>query len=99
LELDKAFLEIKNPERVAILNKIKTGKDNYDNTFNNAVVKNQRKRNKAVTEPLNTKGPRIETHLTKIMQSANSDGDIQAAFLAGTAVRNYYWAGFMSQNF
>lgn len=88
LELDKAFLEIKNPERVAILNKIKTGKDNYDNTFNNIVTTSQQKLNKAVTETLNTKGPRIEVNLTKIMQSANSDGDIQAAFLAGTAVRN-----------
>lgn len=86
--LEKAFVEIKNPQRVAILNKIKNNKDIYVSTFNNIVVSNQQKRNKAVTETLNTRGPEIERGLTKIMQSANRDGDIQAAFLAGTAIRN-----------
>ncbi|GGI68609.1 hypothetical protein GCM10007978_02900 [Shewanella hanedai] len=88
LALDKAFLEIKNPQRVGMLNEIKSNKEIYVNTFNNIVVNNQQKRNKAVTETLNTRGPEIERGLTKIMQSANSDGDIQAAFLAGTAIRN-----------
>jgi methyl-accepting chemotaxis protein len=88
LALDKAFLEIKNPQRVGMLNEIKSNKDIYVNTFNNIVVSNQRKRNVAVTDTLNTRGPEIERGLTSIMQSANSDGDIQAAFLAGTAIRN-----------
>lgn len=86
--LDKAFLEIQNPQRVAMLNEIKSNKDTYVSTFNNIVVTNQQKRNKAVTETLNARGPEIERGLTKIMQSANEDGDIQAAFLAGTAIRS-----------
>ncbi|ACA88693.1 methyl-accepting chemotaxis protein [Shewanella woodyi] len=86
--LDKAFLEIQNPQRVAMLNEIKSNKDTYVSTFNNIVVSNQQKRNKAVTETLNARGPEIERGLTKIMQSANDDGDIHAAFLAGTAIRS-----------
>ncbi|MBW8182855.1 methyl-accepting chemotaxis protein [Shewanella nanhaiensis] len=86
--LDKAFLEIQNPQRVAMLNEIKSNKDTYVSTFNNIVVSNQQKRNKAVTETLNARGPEIERGLTKIMQSANEDGDIHAAFLAGTAIRS-----------
>ncbi|WP_394389712.1 methyl-accepting chemotaxis protein [Shewanella woodyi] len=71
-----------------MLNEIKSNKDTYVSTFNNIVVSNQQKRNKAVTETLNARGPEIERGLTKIMQSANEDGDIQAAFLAGTAIRS-----------
>ncbi|MCE0557631.1 methyl-accepting chemotaxis protein [Motilimonas sp. E26] len=86
--LKEAYKHIQNPARVALLDNIKKDKDIYLRTFNEQVVVNQQKRNKVVDETLNVKGPLIEQALTKVMLSAQADGDIEAAAAAGAAVRN-----------
>ncbi|SOE01758.1 methyl-accepting chemotaxis protein [Caenispirillum bisanense] len=47
----------------------------------------QAHRNDVVTGVLNAKGPEIERALTQIMESANRDGDVEAAYLAGMVLR------------
>ncbi|WP_434339243.1 HAMP domain-containing methyl-accepting chemotaxis protein [Motilimonas cestriensis] len=86
--LEETYKHIQNPARVALLDNIKKDKEIYLRAFNTQVVINQQKRNKAVDETLNVKGPLIEQALTKVMLSAKADGDIEAAAAAGAAVRN-----------
>lgn len=52
------------------------------------VTELQSQRNELVLETLNVVGPIIEQDLTGIMQSAVGDGDTEAAYLAGLAVRS-----------
>ncbi|MCE2570169.1 methyl-accepting chemotaxis protein [Motilimonas eburnea] len=101
--LDQAYQSIQNPKRVAMLDGIKKDKEVYLSAFNEQVVPNQKKRNAAVNNILNVKGPEIERALTKVMKSAEADGDIEAAVAAGTAVRNLllgrlYVAKFLVEN-
>ena len=101
--LEEAFKHIQNPKRVEMLETIKRNKDVYIDTFHSKVVKNQQLRNKGVNEVLNVKGPLIEQSLTKVMLSAEDDGDVEAAVAAGVAIRNLllgrlYVSKFLEEN-
>ena len=101
--LEEAFKHIQNPKGVEMLETIKRNKDVYIDTFHSKVVKNQQLRNKGVNEVLNVKGPLIEQSLTKVMLSAEDDGDVEAAVAAGVAIRNLllgrlYVSKFLEEN-
>jgi len=87
-QMVKAYDEISNPSRVKMLDALKAMKDQYVGTFSDAVVNNQRTRNDLVKGVLDKEGPQIEKKLTAVMQSAKNDGDIEAAFFAGQALRS-----------
>ncbi len=63
------------------------------------VVEKQAQRNQVVHDKLNVLGPQAERDLTAIMSSANDDGDVEAAFLAGIALRNLLLARLYAQRF
>ncbi len=86
-DLDRAYKEIQNPERVALLKTIESMKKEYLSTFTGIVISNMRSRNELVQGTLNVNGPEIERKLTQVMDSAKRDGDVVAAYHAGRAVR------------
>ncbi|SON51482.1 methyl-accepting chemotaxis protein [Vibrio tapetis] len=86
-DLEKAYREIQNPERVALLKSIDNMKKEYFGTFTGTVISNMRSRNELVQGSLNINGPEIERKLTQVMDSAKRDGDVVAAYHAGSAVR------------
>ncbi|QEQ98072.1 methyl-accepting chemotaxis protein [Neptunomonas concharum] len=99
----RAFADILNPERVNMLEKLKSMKQDYQNTFLETVVANMRKRNALVHDVLDANGPKIEKNLTKVMDSAKQDGDVIAAYHAGRAIRalllaRLYTAKFLVEN-
>ena len=99
----RAFADILNPERVDMLEKLKSMKQDYQNTFLETVVANMRKRNALVHDVLDANGPKIEQNLTKVMDSAKQDGDVIAAYHAGRAIRalllaRLYTAKFLVEN-
>ena len=99
----RAFADILNPERVDMLEKLKSMKQDYQNTFLETVVGNMRKRNALVHDVLDANGPKIEKNLTKVMDSAKQDGDVIAAYHAGRAIRalllaRLYTAKFLVEN-
>jgi len=99
----RAFADILNPERVDMLEKLKSMKQDYQNTFLETVVANMRKRNALVHDVLDANGPKIEKNLTKVMDSAKQDGDVIAAYHAGRAIRalllaRLYTAKFLVEN-
>jgi methyl-accepting chemotaxis protein len=59
----------------------------YREAFNK-VVNLKKERNRLVKGVLDVKGPQMEKHLTEIMETAEKDQDIEAAFYAGMALRN-----------
>ncbi|WP_304085057.1 hypothetical protein [Maridesulfovibrio ferrireducens] len=84
--MGQSLKEIKNPERTHLVKEASSLLAKYNQQF--GAVKNiQNQRNEQV-ENLNRDGPEIEHKLTEIMQSANTDGDITAAYYAGRALRN-----------
>ncbi|PKF55189.1 methyl-accepting chemotaxis protein [Alteromonadales bacterium alter-6D02] len=85
--MKKTFQEIQNPDRVKILKFVEERKSTYTSIFTNVVVKNQRLRNELVNGILNKSGPQIERKLTQVMDTAEKDGDVTAAYHAGKAIR------------
>lgn len=84
--MKEALKEIQNPERSHLVQEANSLLGQYGKQFE-AVKKIQTQRNEQV-DILNSNGPIIERKLTEIMQSANTDGDITAAYYAGRALRN-----------
>lgn len=64
-----------------------------------AVTRKQAERNELVLKKLNVIGPETERNLTAIMLSANTDGDVEAAYLGGMALRNLMLARLYAQRF
>lgn len=64
-----------------------------------AVTKKQAERNILVRKKLNVIGPETERNLTAIMRSAKTDGDVEAAYLGGMALRDLLLARLYTQRF
>ncbi len=84
---DIALEQIENDERAELVRKIDEELGVYKSHFE-AVVELQGQRDEQVVDVMDVIGPRLEQDLTKILMSAESDGDMQAAFYASMAMRN-----------
>ncbi|HDQ13664.1 MAG TPA: hypothetical protein ENN41_02475, partial [Sediminispirochaeta sp.] len=78
---------IQNPERSAILQEAEGLLREYDQHFDR-VVDLAGLRNELVYQNLDVLGPRVEQGLTEVLESAEADGDVQAAFYAGLALQD-----------
>jgi len=70
----------------------------YLNEFSK-VTDRQVEREELVLNQLNVIGPETERYLTSVMRSANSDGDVEAAYLAGMSLRTWLLARLYVQRF
>ncbi len=100
--LEEADREIQAPERAALIDQITREVSEYQNGFA-AVGQYMDRRHTLVHEHLNPGGLSMEQDLTEIMSTANDDGDLAAAFHAGTALRNLllarlYVTKFLDEN-
>lgn len=85
--LGTAQQEIQKPERATLVDSIDEQVRSYGSFFDE--VKAFRvQRNALVDGKLNVIGPQMEKKLTKILISAEEDGDFVAAFHSGLAMRN-----------
>jgi len=94
--------DIKDPKRAERVDEIETLLEDYKKGFE-AVTAYKARRNHLVNDVLNVNGPIMEKSLTQIMISANSDGDVTAAYNAGMTMRNLllarlYMAKFLDTN-
>ncbi|MBF0449712.1 MAG: MCP four helix bundle domain-containing protein [Candidatus Magnetomorum sp.] len=83
----EALREINDPQRAAKINAVDKEKEDYHNAFNR-VVEFMKQRNHAVKDILNIKGPLLEKTLSSIMDSAEKDNDISAAFHSGVSLKH-----------
>lgn len=84
--LKTAHEEIQNPERAQKIDFVDKSVEKYEAAFQE-VIGLQKKRNEAV-RILNAEGPKMAEALTKIMNSAEKDKDVQASHDAGIALRD-----------
>ncbi len=80
--LDEARKEIHNPERAKKVAFAGENLEDYENSFAK-VVELQKKRDELVSEKLDPNGLAMRVNLKEIMQSANADGDSEAAYYSG----------------
>nr|NJM02040.1 chemotaxis protein [Desulfobacula sp.] len=85
--LARAKAEIKDPDRLAKINSIEENVNGYGAGLAEVVNFMVKSRND-VNEVLNTKGILMEKSLTEIMVSAHADGDMNASFCSGLAMRD-----------
>lgn len=85
--LETAQAEIQQPERAALVDAVNEHVLEYQEAFTE-VVTHQDGISQMVEGVLNTEGPKMEQLLTKILQTANRDGDMTAAYNSGIAMRN-----------
>ncbi len=100
--LAEAQQEIQNPERAAKIDSVDDEVQDYQGGFEQ-VKQYMARRNTAVNDVLNVKGPLMENTLTDIMVSANQDQDLTAAYVAGLAMKHMmlarlYMAKFLDTN-
>ncbi|MEM6691621.1 MAG: HAMP domain-containing protein, partial [Planctomycetota bacterium] len=84
--LAEAQREIGKPDRAEGIDAIEQSLAQYREGFTQ-VIEQQNVRNQILDNELNTIGPQIERNLTNIMRTAREDDDVEAGFLAGTALR------------
>lgn len=85
--IEEAIELVSEEDRRAMLLEMEEQMGEYQGHFDDVLALNN-KRNEIVSGVLDATGPQIERELTKIMQSAYTDGDAEAAFLAGMVQRN-----------
>ena len=85
--LNTAHKEIQKPERAVKINKIEEELKSYEAAFKE-VVSFRTERDKLVNGALNKIGPQMEQSLSKVMESARADGQVEVGFFAGRALRN-----------
>lgn len=85
--LKEAKKEIVAPERATRINFIAKEVNEYQAGFEK-ILAFKHHRNKMVHDVLNVVGSQNEKDLTRIMTSAEQDGDVEAGFQAGMALRN-----------
>ncbi len=85
--LDRALKDITSPERAKLIKEVDNLLKDYDRSFMDCVAL-QAKRNAKVKGEMDKKGPIMEKDLTSILISARKDGDMNAAYWAGMALRN-----------
>lgn len=85
--LEQAQKDIQNEERAKKIDLIDNKQGVYDNNFRK-VVEHMTLRNNLVKNVLDVKGALMEKTLTRIMISANKDGNTTAAYHAGLSMRH-----------
>lgn len=85
--MDEAQKEIQKPERAAFVDEADEEVKQYSNHFKK-VTQLQDERNQLVENVLNKNGPQVERNLTAILRTAERDGDMEAAFRSGLAIRS-----------
>jgi methyl-accepting chemotaxis protein len=100
--MEEAQKEINNPERAALIDDADELHEGYETGFKR-VVDFMNERNKLVTNVLNVDGPLMENTMTDIMNSANTDNDMAAAFNTGIGMKHLllarlYMAKFLDEN-
>ncbi|MBF0248941.1 MAG: Tar ligand binding domain-containing protein, partial [Alphaproteobacteria bacterium] len=76
-----------DPKFLAVVDKVEGELKTYVAHFED-VTKKQARRNALVDDTLNVVGPKMEKALSDIMESAFNDGDAEAAYRAGVAMRS-----------
>lgn len=84
---EEALNEIQAENRAPLVKQINDSLGTYKSHFY-SVVELQGRRDELVTGVMDVFGPRLEQDLTKILNSAEADGDMTAAFYASLATRN-----------
>ncbi len=85
--LETAQKEINNPDRAAKIDLVDEQHVKYADAFQQ-VIEFKGRRNMLVNEVLNHKGPLMEKSLTYIMETAQRDGDVDAAYNSGIAMKH-----------
>ncbi len=85
--LKTAQKEINNPDRAKKIDLVEEEHIKYAAAFKK-VVAFKKERNQQVYEVLNVKGPLMEKSLTFIMETARRDGDADAAYNSGIAMKH-----------
>ncbi len=86
-QVDQAKTDIQDPRRAQLINTAESHIREYDQYFAE-VVRLMDQRDKLVTGTLNAVGREMERGMTAILNSAHDDGDMEAAFHAGLAIRS-----------
>ncbi|MBU2976617.1 methyl-accepting chemotaxis protein [Alteromonas sp. C1M14] len=99
----KANADFQNPARRALLAELNQLDEAYNQAFFDVVVPNMNVRLNTVSNNLNVNGPAIENLLSHVMASAYADGDAEASYYAGKALRSLllarvYAVKFLNQN-
>jgi methyl-accepting chemotaxis protein len=100
--MDTAKKEILSPERARLIATADQRVSDYGKAFE-AVRQHMAERTSILKDTLNVNGPLMETKLTEILTSAERDGDMQAAYTCGLAMRNLllarlYIVKFLEEN-
>lgn len=100
--MERAQAEIDNPERASLVDAADERVKTYGAGFLE-VTDLQGQRDQLVNGILNVKGPLMEQKLTTILTSAQRDGDMEAAYRGGMALRNLllarlYVVKYLEQN-
>ncbi|WP_262693711.1 MCP four helix bundle domain-containing protein [Kordiimonas aquimaris] len=82
---------------VAALGSASSQLNNYLDGFNKVV--NARANRNSLVDQMNTLGPVAERNLTKVMESAYTDGDSEASFMAGKTLRSLLLARLYANRF
>ncbi|NDV25272.1 methyl-accepting chemotaxis protein [Desulfovibrio sp. JC010] len=85
--LDEAISEIQKPERASLIAEVDKEVRDYGEYFEK-VKKFRVERNHYVNDILNIAGPQMEKKLTRILETAERDNDMDAAVKSGHAMRN-----------
>jgi methyl-accepting chemotaxis protein len=96
--LNDAQREIQNPERAALVDHADEQFTKYSKAFNN-IVTLQDKRNRLVNDILIESGIQSERNLSKIMESAKNDADVEAGYLAGETLKHLLLGRLYAQKF
>ncbi|MDX9895373.1 MAG: methyl-accepting chemotaxis protein, partial [Desulfofustis sp.] len=96
--LNQAKERIQNQERAALIAKMTTADETYNETFLKIVALAD-ERNAIIADILAKDGEIIGDNLTKIMESAKNDGDAEAAYRAGLALRHVLRGRYFAQRF
>lgn len=100
--MDEAQAAIQDPERAALIDDADEKVDQYGEAFVE-VTGHQAIRDEAVHNTLDIVGPQMERKLTQILETANADGDMVAAYGSAQALRDLllarlYMAKFLDTN-
>ncbi len=100
--MDEAQVAIQDPERAALIDSADELVTQYGEAFVRA-TEDQAVRDRMVLNTLDVAGPEMERKLTQILESANADGDMVAAYQSALALRNLllgrlYMAKFLDTN-
>ena len=90
--------EIQNPERAKLVDDADEKVREYGQQFEK-VKQSRVERNRLLTDIIFVDGKKTEQYLTKILRTAERDGDMEAAFRSGLAIRSFLLARLYGTKF